>query len=85
MTNSIRDIDYKEGKDMWYIKFCLICLIINLIADIIMEHETGVGASLSKITIITFIPLLGVLFTLLSLFIIISTPIEKLTRKDEKE
>ena len=70
---------------MWYIKFCLICLIINLIADIIMEHETGVSAKLSKITIITFIPLVGAIFTLLSLFIIIATPIEKLTRKENKE
>lgn len=70
---------------MWYIKFCLICLIINLIADIIMERETGVSGNLSKITIITFIPLVGVLFTLLSLFVIIATPIDKLIRKDEEE
>lgn len=70
---------------MWYIKFCLICLIINLIADIIMEHETGASASLSKITIITFIPLVGAIFTLVSLFIIIATPIEKLTRKDDEK
>lgn len=70
---------------MLYIKFCLICLIINLIADIIMEHETGTSASLSKITIIAFIPLVNVLFALLSLFIIIATPIEKLIEGEDRE
>ena len=41
---------------MWYIKFCLLCLIINLIANVITIKETGQSGNLTCITVLSFIP-----------------------------
>ena len=69
---------------MWYIKFCLICLIINLIANVITIRETGQSGNLTGITVLSFIPLVNIGFTLLSLLIIVTKPFCDMTKDDEE-
>ena len=69
--------------NMWYVKFSLICLIINLVGGIVIDKKNNYIEKQAllrcfNVTIFSFIPFWNLFFTLTTFLIII----ESFTKKE---